>query len=290
MYIHEPLLKIDSFTTTRKSCVCVGITDIPTPWKYTVQTKALHCSTYRYTGLLSTPANENLFYHGSELTEARKRKIQEFEEPYFTGKEKVAESSKAKVEATRIHLGNQVERWTELKEKLGLKNDTEVARYLLDSLSFDYTDVGDYIIPHDTPGSIDRDSDPDWDSGEEDADSSDMSVDLNVSHPEQPADLDLDTILSFAETDQSEDEDVDDGTGSEACAEDTLFITYKESLLQLLKDCRPKSCVRESCQSPPQEVTKFVGTAVGVKWICAHGHVSKIWHSQPKLKGNNAGE
>lgn len=48
------------------------------------------------------------------------------------------------------------------------------------SLSFDYTDVGDYIIPHDTPGSIDRDSDPDWDSGEEDADSSDMSVDLNV--------------------------------------------------------------------------------------------------------------
>lgn len=90
---------------------------------------------------------------------------------------------------------------------------------------------------------------------------------FSYSHPEQPADLDLDTILSFAETDQSEDEDVDDGTGSEACAEDTLFITYKESLLQLLKDCRPKSCVRESCQSPPQEVTKFVGTAVGVKWV-----------------------
>ncbi|XP_071854279.1 uncharacterized protein [Apostichopus japonicus] len=255
-------------------------------------------------------------------------------------KRKWRKTQKQRYEATRIHLGNQVERWTELKEKLGLKNDTEVARYLLDrvdsayspcktpniglmtstpvssmsassedalpattpflsgetssadqlNLSFDYTDVGDYIIPHDTPGSIDRDSDPDWDSGEEDADSSDMSVDLNVSHPEQPADLDLDTILSFAETDQSEDEDVDDGTGSEACAEDTLFITYKESLLQLLKDCRPKSCVRESCQSPPQDVTKFVGTAVGVKWICAHGHVSKIWHSQPKLKGNNAGD
>ncbi|PIK35765.1 hypothetical protein BSL78_27409 [Apostichopus japonicus] len=209
-------------------------------------------------------------------------------------KRKWRKTQKQRFEATRIHLGNQVERWTELKEKLGLKNDTEVARYLLDRVDSAYSpcktpNIG---LMTSTPvsSSIDRDSDPDWDSGEEDADSSDMSVDLNVSHPEQPADLDLDTILSFAETDQSEDEDVDDGTGSEACAEDTLFITYKESLLQLLKDCRPKSCVRESCQSPPQEVTKFVGTAVGVKWICAHGHVSKIWHSQPKLKGNNAGD
>ncbi|PIK38600.1 hypothetical protein BSL78_24563 [Apostichopus japonicus] len=200
-------------------------------------------------------------------------------------KRKWRKAQKQRYEATRIHLGNQVERWTELKEKLGLKNDTEVARYLLDSFSFDYTDVGDYIIPHDTPGSIDRDSDPDWDSGEEDADSSDMSVDLNVSHPEQPADLDLDTILSFAETDQSKDEDVDDGTGSEACAEDTLFITYKESLLQLLKDCRPKSCVRESCQSPPQDVTKFVGTAVGVKWICVHDYVVLLQQVTSKLGG-----
>ncbi|PIK44474.1 pol-like protein [Apostichopus japonicus] len=68
-------------------------------------------------------------------------------------------TEKRRYEATRIHLGNQVERWTELKEKLGLKNDTEVARYLLHSLSFHYTNVGDYIIPHDTPGSFDRDSD-----------------------------------------------------------------------------------------------------------------------------------
>ncbi|XP_071810781.1 uncharacterized protein [Apostichopus japonicus] len=41
-------------------------------------------------------------------------------------------AQKRRYEATRVHLGSQVGRWIELKKKLGLKSDIEVARVLID--------------------------------------------------------------------------------------------------------------------------------------------------------------
>ena len=78
----------------------------------------------------------------------------------------------------------------------------------------------------------------------------------------------MDTVLSMEETEQSEDDDgAEEGISSEACAGDSLFITYKESLSELLQGCRPQHCIRQTCSSTPTEVTKFVGTAAVVKWV-----------------------
>ena len=47
-------------------------------------------------------------------------------------KKKWRKDQKKKYEDTRVHLGNQLERWGEVKGQLCLKTDSEFARFLLD--------------------------------------------------------------------------------------------------------------------------------------------------------------
>lgn len=80
----------------------------------------------------------------------------------------------------------------------------------------------------------------------------------SFSHPIE--ELDHDDVMSFDDMAQSDDEVEDESQA--------LFITYRESLSQLLEQCRPLRCIKKTCKSPPKEVIRFLGTAAIVCWVC----------------------
>ncbi|KAK3085827.1 hypothetical protein FSP39_009247 [Pinctada imbricata] len=179
----------------------------------------------------------------------------------------------------RINIGEQMERWKDLKDRLNLDSNRDVAEFLLDRDSM--SDIsGVEAISHATPLKLEKEMNKSTSFVNPMLACEDIPIE-GGSESEWEDDADDDEMDRSAEplpTIHRVTIDNIDGLINDRC-----YMTYHHSILSLAKINIPSNCTIKGCSSQVAITSEEKASALYLKWTCSSGHILHKWCSQPML-------